>query len=175
MASMQPSIINIGTSGGVRHFKLGGPLWSGPEEGESPHTTITESIFIGLSHIAGIDALVKQKHPHWSPAAIESALMTTSTTLDRAERPPQVQQYFEFETMSLVRATPFDFGSSHINPRAALDSRLIFDHSPEVVRGVGGCPGGGGGGGGCRRSWRRLSPEVEDVCGGGKLVERKYG
>ncbi|KAL2525247.1 Uncharacterized protein Adt_10301 [Abeliophyllum distichum] len=40
-----------------------------------------------------------------------------------------------------------------------------FKYSPEVVGGVGGC----------RRSWRRLSPEVEEVCGGGKLVERKYG
>ncbi|KAL2481834.1 PA-domain containing subtilase family protein [Abeliophyllum distichum] len=78
-------------------------------------------------HIAGIAALVKQKHPHWSPAAIKSALMTTSTTLDRAESPLQAQQYSESGTMSLVRATPFDFGSGHVNPRAALDPGLIFD------------------------------------------------
>ncbi|XP_057467817.1 subtilisin-like protease SBT2.6 [Actinidia eriantha] len=78
-------------------------------------------------HIAGIAALVKQKHPHWSPAAIKSALMTTSTTLDRAERPLQAQQYSGSETMTLVAATPFDYGSGHVNPRASLDPGLIFD------------------------------------------------
>ncbi|KAI5659441.1 hypothetical protein M9H77_28234 [Catharanthus roseus] len=78
-------------------------------------------------HIAGIAALVKQKHPHWSPAAIKSALMTTSSTLDRAERPLQAQQYSGSETMTLVPATPFDYGSGHVNPRAALDPGLIFD------------------------------------------------
>lgn len=78
-------------------------------------------------HIAGIAALVKQKHPHWSPAAIKSALMTTSTKLDRAGRPLQAQQYSETEAMKLVKATPFDYGSGHVNPRAALDPGLVFD------------------------------------------------
>ncbi|KAG9134709.1 hypothetical protein Leryth_001030 [Lithospermum erythrorhizon] len=78
-------------------------------------------------HIAGIAALVKQKHPHWSPAAIKSALMTTSSTLDRAERPLKAQQYSGAESITLVQATPFDYGSGHVNPRAALDPGLIFD------------------------------------------------
>ncbi|KAK6147441.1 hypothetical protein DH2020_018353 [Rehmannia glutinosa] len=78
-------------------------------------------------HIAGIAALVKQRHPHWSPAAIKSALMTTSTSFDRAERPIQAQQYSGSNTLSLVPATPFDYGSGHVNPRAALDPGLIFD------------------------------------------------
>jgi len=78
-------------------------------------------------HIAGIAALVKQKHPQWSPAAIKSALMTTSTVIDRAGRPLQAQQYSETETVTLVKATPFDYGSGHVNPSAALDPGLIFD------------------------------------------------
>ncbi|KAJ9162795.1 hypothetical protein P3X46_022539 [Hevea brasiliensis] len=78
-------------------------------------------------HIAGIAALVKQKHSHWSPAAIKSALMTTSTKLDRAGRPLQAQQYSETEATKLVAATPFDYGSGHVDPRAALDPGLIFD------------------------------------------------
>lgn len=78
-------------------------------------------------HIAGIAALVKQKNPHWTPAAIKSALMTTSSTLDRAERPLQAQQYSESGMLSLVPATPFDYGSGHVNPRAALDPGLIID------------------------------------------------
>ncbi|KAI6680914.1 hypothetical protein NL676_034795 [Syzygium grande] len=78
-------------------------------------------------HIAGIAALVKQKHPHWSPASVKSALMTTSTKLDRAGRPLQAQQYSETEAMKLVTASPFDYGSGHINPRAALDPGLVID------------------------------------------------
>ncbi|KAL2487232.1 histone deacetylase HDT1 [Abeliophyllum distichum] len=38
--------------------------------------------------------------------------MTTSTTLDRAERPLQAQQYSESGIASLVRATPFDFDAA---------------------------------------------------------------
>ncbi|XP_076956379.1 subtilisin-like protease SBT2.6 [Bidens hawaiensis] len=78
-------------------------------------------------HIAGIAALIKQKHPHWSPAAIKSSLMTTSNTLDRAERPILAQQYSGSEAMTFVSATPFDYGSGHVNPRAALDPGLVFD------------------------------------------------
>ncbi|XP_068643871.1 subtilisin-like protease SBT2.5 [Aristolochia californica] len=78
-------------------------------------------------HIAGIAALIKQKHPHWSPAAIKSALMTTSSTLDRAGRPIQAQQYTGMEKVTLVEGTPFDYGSGAVNPRAALDPGLIYD------------------------------------------------
>jgi len=78
-------------------------------------------------HIAGIAALIKQKHPRWSPAAIKSALLTTTTTLDRGGNPILSQQYSETEAMKLVKATPFDYGNGHVNPRAAMDPGLIFD------------------------------------------------
>ena len=80
-------------------------------------------------HIAGIAALIKQKNPHWSPGAIKSALMTTATTLDRGGRPILAQQYSETEIMTLVQATPFDYGSGAVNPKAALDPGLILDTS----------------------------------------------
>ncbi|GAB2267415.1 hypothetical protein Dimus_002398 [Dionaea muscipula] len=78
-------------------------------------------------HIAGIAALIKQQHPSWSPAAIKSALMTTSSTLDRAGNPLMAQQYSQSEAMTLVKATPFDHGSGHVNPSAAMNPGLIFD------------------------------------------------
>ncbi|XP_039120202.1 subtilisin-like protease SBT2.5 [Dioscorea cayenensis subsp. rotundata] len=80
-------------------------------------------------HIAGIAALIKQKHPKWSPAAIKSALMTTSTTMDRADKPIQAQQYSGSEIVTLAPATPFDYGSGAVDPKAALDPGLIFDAS----------------------------------------------
>lgn len=80
-------------------------------------------------HIAGISALIKQKYPHWSPAAIKSALMTTATTLDREGRPLQAQQYSGSEIMTLVQANPFDYGSGAVDPKAALDPGLILEAS----------------------------------------------
>lgn len=94
---------------------------------EGEHFAMISGTSMAAPHIAGIAALVKQKHPHWSPAAIKSALMTTSTTLDRADRPLQAQQYSGSETMTFVQATPFDYGSGHVNPKAALDPGLVFD------------------------------------------------
>ncbi|KAG0475625.1 hypothetical protein HPP92_015311 [Vanilla planifolia] len=78
-------------------------------------------------HIAGIAALVKQKHPQWSPSAIKSALMTTANTLDRSGRPLQAQQYSGSEIMTLSPATPFDYGSGEVDPKAALDPGLVLD------------------------------------------------
>ncbi|PKU63336.1 subtilisin-like protease SBT2.5 [Dendrobium catenatum] len=80
-------------------------------------------------HIAGIAALMKQKYPHWSPAAIKSALMTTANTMDRAGRPLQAQQYSDTQMMTLSPATPFDYGSGEVDPKAALDPGLILDAS----------------------------------------------
>ncbi|XP_072953254.1 subtilisin-like protease SBT2.5 isoform X3 [Typha angustifolia] len=82
-------------------------------------------------HIAGIAALIKQKNPKWSPAAIKSALMTTANTLDKGGRPLRAQQYSGEEIMTLVRATPFDYGSGAVDPKAALDPGLILDTSHE--------------------------------------------
>lgn len=80
-------------------------------------------------HIAGIAALIKQKNPKWSPSAIKSALMTTSNTLDKGSHPLRAQQYSTSEIMTLTRATPFDYGSGAVNPKAALDPGLVLDAS----------------------------------------------
>jgi hypothetical protein len=57
-------------------------------------------------HIAGLAAVVKSAHPDWSPMMIKSALMTTSTD---------------------TAATPFDEGTGHVTPNAALDPGLVYD------------------------------------------------
>ncbi|KAF6135581.1 hypothetical protein GIB67_015434 [Kingdonia uniflora] len=73
-------------------------------------------------HIAGIAALIKQKHPKWSPAAITSAMMTTANVTDYSGAPIQAQQ-----SNQLAPATPFDYGSGSVNPTKALDPGLIFN------------------------------------------------
>ncbi len=65
-------------------------------------------------HVAGVAALLRQAHPEWSPAAVKSALMTTS------------RQDVTSST-SVGDATPFEFGAGHIVPNAANDPGLVYD------------------------------------------------
>ncbi|KAJ7543850.1 hypothetical protein O6H91_09G055500 [Diphasiastrum complanatum] len=78
-------------------------------------------------HIAGIAALIKQKFPHFSPAAIASAITTTATVVDSNGRPLLAQNPSTNVAADLGPASPFDFGAGFVNPTAALDPGLIFD------------------------------------------------
>ncbi len=71
-------------------------------------------------HITGIAALIKQKHPSWSPMWIKSAIMTTATTLTNRGNPIQ---------RAGVAATPLDYGSGHVQPAPAFDPGLVYDSS----------------------------------------------
>ncbi|KAL6552402.1 hypothetical protein OROHE_007766 [Orobanche hederae] len=100
--------------------------WSPISEGDEYLKGQTFALLSGTSmatpHVAGIAALIKQKHPNWSPAAITSAMMTTANTNDRSGAPILAQQLNE-----LSPATPFDYGSGSINPSLAIDPGLVFD------------------------------------------------
>ncbi|KAI3447480.1 hypothetical protein Pfo_004145 [Paulownia fortunei] len=61
-------------------------------------------------HVSGAAAYVKSFHPNWSPAAIKSALMTTSKTMKIKPA--------EAELAS---------GSGEINPKTALHPGLVYD------------------------------------------------
>ena len=73
-------------------------------------------------HVAGVAALIKQKYPSWSPAAIASAIMTTANMSDSSGLPTLAQRSSE-----VTAATPFDCGAGFINPAKAIDPGLIFD------------------------------------------------
>ena len=65
-------------------------------------------------HVAGVAALLLEAHPTWSPAAVKSALMTTSRqTLTQSDGEGQ--------------AHPFEFGAGHIVPNNAFDPGLVYD------------------------------------------------
>ncbi|XP_010242650.1 PREDICTED: subtilisin-like protease SBT4.15 [Nelumbo nucifera] len=61
-------------------------------------------------HAAAAAAYVKSFHPHWSPAAIKSALMTTATAMK--VKTPDAE---------------FAYGSGQINPVRALNPGLVYD------------------------------------------------
>ncbi|KAK9222751.1 hypothetical protein WN944_011188 [Citrus x changshan-huyou] len=70
-------------------------------------------------HISGIAGLLKTLHPDWSPAAIQSAIMTTATTLENNK-----QQILD---ASFTEATPFSYGAGHVQPNLAMDPGLVYD------------------------------------------------
>ena len=80
-------------------------------------------------HVAGLAALVKQKFPNFSPAAIGSALSTSASLYDNNGRSIMAQRSYPNVDLNLSPATPFDMGSGFVNATAALNPGLLFDSS----------------------------------------------
>ncbi|KAL6653045.1 hypothetical protein ACP70R_011970 [Stipagrostis hirtigluma subsp. patula] len=78
-------------------------------------------------HVAGVAALVKQRHPSWGPPAIASALSTTARRHDGGGSPIMAEGV---QLGSLNPATPFDYGAGFINPGGALDPGLVIAPQP---------------------------------------------
>ena len=75
-------------------------------------------------HVAGLAALLKQAHPTWSPAAIKSALMTTTI--------PTLNDGLAGEQNGLL---PWSQGAGHVVPGKALDPGLVYDNGKvEFIR-----------------------------------------
>ncbi|KAF3442388.1 hypothetical protein FNV43_RR16304 [Rhamnella rubrinervis] len=93
----------------------------------SVSTKSTFNIISGTSmacpHLSGIAALLKSSHPHWSPAVIKSAIMTTADVVNLAGNP------IVDETLS--PADLFATGAGHVNPSKASDPGLVYDIEPD--------------------------------------------
>ncbi|CAM0944660.1 unnamed protein product [Alopecurus aequalis] len=72
-------------------------------------------------HISGIAALIKKARPTWSPAAIKSAMMTTTDTRDRRRMPIR-----DFDGPP---ANLFALGAGFINPTRAMNPGLVYNLS----------------------------------------------
>ncbi|CAL5033390.1 unnamed protein product [Urochloa decumbens] len=92
------------------------------------HFAMISGTSMAAPHVAGVAALIKQRHPSWGPAAIASALSTTAQRHD-ARRLPIMAEGFEIG--SLLPATPFDRGAGFVNPAGALDPGLIVAPEPD--------------------------------------------
>ncbi|KAL6853832.1 hypothetical protein ACP4OV_019861 [Aristida adscensionis] len=75
-------------------------------------------------HVAGVVALLKALHPHWSHAALKSAIITTASSKDEHGMPILA------EALPRKIADPFDYGGGNINPNGAADPGLIYDINP---------------------------------------------
>ncbi|XP_038683656.1 subtilisin-like protease SBT1.1 [Tripterygium wilfordii] len=133
-SSRGPNIVGLDvikpdvTAPGMNILAAWPPIIS-PSELPSDKRSVMFNIMSGTSmscpHVSGIVGLLKSFHKDWSPAAIKSALMTTAYITDNT-RSPIIDVASNSEP-----ATPFHFGSGHVNPEAAADPGLIYDITPE--------------------------------------------
>ncbi|XP_038683603.1 subtilisin-like protease SBT1.3 [Tripterygium wilfordii] len=105
--------------------------WTGdlsPSSLPTDHRRVKFNILSGTSmscpHVSGIAALLKARHPEWSPAAMKSALMTTAYVHDNNKGPLK-------DASTAAPSTPFEHGAGHINPLKAIDPGLIYDIDPQ--------------------------------------------
>jgi subtilisin family serine protease len=72
-------------------------------------------------HIAGIGALLRDLHPNWTPAEMQSAIMTSA-------RQNVVKED------GVTPADPFDFGAGHVAPNGAANPGLVYPVSFDDYR-----------------------------------------
>nr|GEW70143.1 subtilisin-like protease SBT5.3 [Tanacetum cinerariifolium] len=109
------------TAPGVNILAAWSPLATERTAGNSLNYNIISGTSMSCPHVSAVAALLKSVHPYWSPAAIKSAIMTTATITDNTNN--------VIKNDDSTNANPFDFGSGHINPSAAINPGLIYDFS----------------------------------------------
>ena len=80
------------------------------------NATSLQGTSMSSPHVAGAAALLKGAHPTWTPAAIKSALMTTTTDIKLANN-----------TLDPDR---WGYGAGHMNPNSANNPGLVYDIAP---------------------------------------------
>ncbi|VVB11836.1 unnamed protein product [Arabis nemorensis] len=71
--------------------------------------------------VSGVVVLLKSLHPHWSPSAIKSAIVTTAWKTD-----PSGEPIFA-DGSNRKLADPFDYGGGLVNPEKAAKPGLVYD------------------------------------------------
>jgi hypothetical protein len=87
-----------------------------------PNLSLLSGTSMASPHIAGMAALLKQKYPSWSPAAIRSALMTTARDVFPSSgiAPGSIQQ----------GNLPWGQGAGFAQPSLAANPGLVYDIAP---------------------------------------------
>ncbi|NEE04041.1 S8 family serine peptidase [Phytoactinopolyspora halotolerans] len=117
-SSRGPALANDGdllkpdlTAPGVNVLSAVTPGYTG-QDGDAQYGFLSGTS-MASPHVAGIAALLRAEHPDWSPAAIKSALMTSTSDLVDAEGSPDRDR--------------FGSGAGYVDPGAALSPGLVYD------------------------------------------------
>ncbi|KAI3992840.1 hypothetical protein MKX01_021563 [Papaver californicum] len=109
------------TAPGVRILAAWSPVSIESTAGRSVDYNFQSGTSMACPHASGTAAMIKSHNPSWSPSAIKSAIMTTANAMDNTNGPI-------LDSSGDFLATPFNSGSGHINPTAALDPGLVYEY-----------------------------------------------
>ncbi|KAF9602649.1 hypothetical protein IFM89_030537 [Coptis chinensis] len=102
---------------------------SGAMTPRGPTYKILSGTSMAAPHVAGVVGFLKALHPNWSPAMIQSAIITTASTIDNTNHPIK-------DGNTGNPAIPFDMGAGHIMPHIAADPVPNLHGSVNVRRTV---------------------------------------
>ncbi|CAI5498180.1 unnamed protein product [Closterium sp. Naga37s-1] len=91
----------------------------GKRPGEQGALARMSGTSMATPHLAGLAALIIQKHPNWTPAQVMSAMMTTARVTDTSKS--------AIKSATGGEATPWEMGAGHVFPPAMLDPGLTYD------------------------------------------------
>ncbi|KAL9238733.1 hypothetical protein vseg_013117 [Gypsophila vaccaria] len=92
-------------------FSPKAPISEFPEDPRSTTYNVLSGTSMACPHVASAAAYVKSVHPHWSPSAIKSALMTTAVPISPSKNVDE----------------EFAYGSGNLNPTKATHPGLIYE------------------------------------------------
>ncbi|GFP98517.1 subtilisin-like protease [Phtheirospermum japonicum] len=129
--SVDPNILKPDVTAPGVNILAAWPTNVSPTNLKSDKRRVSFNVLSGTSmscpHVSGLIALLKSLHRDWSPAAIKSALMTTAYVKDSKNN-------LISDSAALndsESATPFEYGSGHVDPERASDPGLIYDISTQ--------------------------------------------
>uniref|UniRef100_A0A0A0K313 Subtilisin-like protease SBT5.3 n=2 Tax=Cucumis sativus TaxID=3659 RepID=A0A0A0K313_CUCSA len=115
---LKPDITAPGLSVIAAYTEAEGPTNQEFDNRRIPFNSVSGTS-MSCPHVSGIAGLLKTLYPHWSPAAIKSAIMTTASILDNNFEP--------LLNASYSVASPFNYGAGHVHPNGAADPGLVYD------------------------------------------------
>ncbi|KAL0875593.1 hypothetical protein Bca101_025298 [Brassica carinata] len=105
------------TAPGVEILAAFSPMGSPSDDRILERRHVNYSVISGTSmscpHVAGVAAYIKSFHPDWSPAVIQSAIMTTAWSMNASD--------------TGFASTEFAYGAGHVDPIAALNPGLVYE------------------------------------------------
>ncbi|XP_057733916.1 subtilisin-like protease SBT4.3 [Arachis stenosperma] len=113
---LKPDISAPGVNILAAFSPIGSPTEDPSTDNRSVHYNILSGTSMSCPHVSGIAAYVKSFHPHWSTAAIKSAIMTSAKPMVRS---------------SVEDVGEYAYGSGQANPILAINPGLVYDINKE--------------------------------------------